>query len=320
MHASGRGRSAADRAAIARAALEEAERLARSRSRDGSPDAEPQPGAPSRRRFDDRATSRATGRSWSAAAATAAAAATDADDERGPRDRDERTVAGRGSGADDGERVASRGRSSGGGRSGRGGSRGRSGGSDGAPEWTDGNRRGRSAGGPEADPQQVARTICLRLLTVQPRTRAELAAALAKRNVSAEAADAVLDRFSEVGLIDDAAFARAWVESRQRGRGLGRSALAGELRKKGVDREIAQEALDLVDADDDLEAAQRLVAKKLPSTRGLPPDKRARRLVGMLARRGHPAGLAYRVVRDALAAEGTDPDLAGVPDPTLTDD
>ncbi|MFG1923966.1 regulatory protein RecX [Cryptosporangium sp. NPDC048952] len=171
-----------------------------------------------------------------------------------------------------------------------------------------------------ANPEQVARNICLRLLTVQPRTRAELAAALAKRDVPAEAADAVLDRFGEVGLIDDAAFARAWVESRQRGRGLGRSALAGELRKKGVDREIVQEALETIDGDADLAAAQRLVAKKLPSTRGLPSDKRARRLVGMLARRGHPAGLAYRVVREALAAEGSDPDLAGVPDPTLTDD
>jgi regulatory protein len=167
---------------------------------------------------------------------------------------------------------------------------------------------------PEADPEALARNICLRLLTDQPRTRAELAKALAKRNVPDEAATAVLDRFGEVGLIDDAAFARAWVETRQRGRGLGRGALAGELRRKGVDKEVVQSALELVDDESELESARALVAKKLPGTRGAPAPARARRLVGMLARRGHPAGVAYRVVREALAAEGVDPELAGVPD------
>lgn len=171
-------------------------------------------------------------------------------------------------------------------------------------------------GGPPADPEAVARTICLRLLTGQPRTRAELAAALAKRNIPDEAATAVLDRFGEVGLIDDASFAQAWVETRQRGRGLGRNALAGELRRKGIDNEVVQHALDSVDEDASLAAARQLVVRKLASTRGVPPEARARRLVGMLARRGHPAGLAYQVVREALAAEGVDPDLAGVPDST----
>ena len=169
-------------------------------------------------------------------------------------------------------------------------------------------------GGPPADPEAVARNICLRLLTGQPRTRAELAAALAKRSVPDEVATAVLDRFGEVGLIDDAAFAQAWVETRQRGRGLGRGALAGELRRKGIDNEIVQNALDAVDEDASLAAARQLVARKLASTRGVLPEARARRLVGMLARRGHPAGLAYQVVREALAAEGVDPEFAGVPD------
>ncbi|MFI5956952.1 regulatory protein RecX [Cryptosporangium sp. NPDC051539] len=207
------------------------------------------------------------------------------------------------------------------------GNRERSGESEAASGWTDGDDLD-SAGvsgtdddsGSVADPEQAARTICLRLLTTRPRTRTELATALAKRDIPAEAADAVLDRFSEVGLIDDVAFARAWVETRHRGRGLGRSVLAGELRKKGVDREIVQDALDQIEPGDDLDAARRLVEKKLAATRGQPADKRARRLVGLLARRGHPAGVAYRVVREALAAEGADPDLAGVPDPTLTDD
>jgi regulatory protein len=118
----------------------------------------------------------------------------------------------------------------------------------------------------------------------------------------------VLGRFGEVGLVDDAAFARAWVESRHRGRGLGRSALAGELRRKGVAPETIQEAVDLIDPGDEEAAARALVARRLPATRRLAPEARMRRLVGMLARRGHPQGLAVRVVREALAADGTGAD------------
>ncbi|MBO0809356.1 MAG: hypothetical protein J2P32_13750, partial [Actinobacteria bacterium] len=49
--------------------------------------------------------------------------------------------------------------------------------------------------------------------------------------------------------------------------------------------------------------ARRLVARRLPATRGRPLPARVRHLVGMLARKGYPAGLAYQVVREALAQE-----------------
>jgi regulatory protein len=167
-------------------------------------------------------------------------------------------------------------------------------------------RRARSgaADSPDADPEAVARDICLRLLTGQPRTRAELAAALAERNVPADAAETVLARFDEVGLIDDTAFADAWVETRHRGRGLGKRALAHELRRRGVDDEVIQGALDQLDPNTEVETARALVARKLPSSRGLPTPKRVNRLVGMLARKGYPPGLAARIVREALADEG----------------
>jgi regulatory protein len=148
--------------------------------------------------------------------------------------------------------------------------------------------------------------VCLRLLSQQPRTRAELATALAKRKVPEDAAEAVLARFDEVGLIDDAAFAQAWVETRHRGRGLARRALAQELRNRGIDGETARGALDQVDAADEQAAARALVARKLPASRGLPTPTRVRRLAGMLARKGYPQGLALRVVREALATEGAE--------------
>jgi regulatory protein len=166
----------------------------------------------------------------------------------------------------------------------------------------------------------VARAICLRLLTLQPRTRAELAAALAKRGVPDDAAETVLSRFTEVGLIDDRAFAAAWVDSRHTGRGLARRALAAELRRRGVDQDVVGEAVAVVDAAAEERAARLLVERRLPGTRRLEAPARIRRLVGLLARKGYPPGLAMRVVRDALAAEGDDPgELDGLDD-SLPDD
>jgi regulatory protein len=159
----------------------------------------------------------------------------------------------------------------------------------------------------------VARGICLRALTGAPKTRKQLADLLATRDIPRDAADAVLDRFTEVGLIDDAAFAAAWVSSRQAGRGLARRALSAELRAKGVDAEVAAAALDTVDPQEEWDAARRLVARRLPSMHRLDRQTAERRLVGMLARKGYGGGLAGHVVREALderadGVEGTDSD------------
>lgn len=159
---------------------------------------------------------------------------------------------------------------------------------------------------PAADPESVARSICLRALTGAPKTRQQLADLLARRGVPEEAAIAVLDRFGEVGLIDDAAFARAWVTSRQAGRGLGRRALRAELRAKGVDDQVAASAVALVDDDDEREAARRLVERRLPGMARLDRVTATRRLVGMLARKGYSGGLAAAVVREALDARADD--------------
>ncbi|MEU3455459.1 regulatory protein RecX [Micromonospora sp. NPDC006766] len=175
-------------------------------------------------------------------------------------------------------------------------------------------RRGRRAeeSDPEATPAppprdeaELAREICLRQLAVRPRTRAELAGALARRGISEEVAAQVLDRYDEVGIVDDAAFARAWVSSRHAGRGLARRALANELRQRGVDGEVASEALGELDEETEAETARALVERKLRATRG-EPDAVFRRLVGMLARKGYPPGVAIRAVKDALAAQSAE--------------
>jgi regulatory protein len=171
---------------------------------------------------------------------------------------------------------------------------------------------------PDADPVAAARDICLRLLTDRARTRTELAQALARRGVPADAADAVLERFDEVGLIDDAAFAGQWVRSRHRHRGLARRAIAQELRRKGVDDEVAGEALAEVDGESEARRARELVDRKLRTVPAGTPEQRtaaARKLVGMLARKGYGAGVAYGVVKEALAEHGADHDELGGEEP-----
>ena len=151
------------------------------------------------------------------------------------------------------------------------------------------------------DPESVARAICLRLLTGQPRSRAELATALARRGVPAEAADSVLSRFTEVGLIDDRAFAAAWVDSRHVGRGLGRRALVAELRRRGIDDRTTADAVATLDPATEEATARALVRRKLRASGGLAPEVRARRVVAMLARRGYSADLCLRLLREELA-------------------
>ena len=163
-----------------------------------------------------------------------------------------------------------------------------------------------SGAGPHADPEAVARTILLDRLESQPRTRHELAQTLTRKNVPDEVADRVLDRFEEVGLVDDAAFARSWVESRQSGRGLARRALAQELRRKGVADDVAREALDAIDPEAETAAARTLVRRRLATMSRLDHQARVRRLTSMLARRGYPSGVAFSVVREELADDPGD--------------
>jgi regulatory protein len=170
-------------------------------------------------------------------------------------------------------------------------------------------------GSPEdemGDPEAVARGVCLRALTGAPKTRSQLADLLAKRGVPDDAAEAVLDRLTEVGLIDDAAFARAWVSSRQAGRGLARRALSQELRAKGVEPEVAAEAVEAVGEDDERAAARRLVDRKVGAMRRLDRATATRRLMGMLARKGYNGGLAAAVIREALDSADHDSQAADV--------
>ncbi|MGO4445859.1 recombination regulator RecX [Mycobacterium sp. 2YAF39] len=153
--------------------------------------------------------------------------------------------------------------------------------------------------------EEQARSLCLRLLTARARTRAELEGQLTKRGYPEDISAKVLDRLAQVGLIDDADFAEQWVRSRRVNAGKGKRALAAELRNKGVDNDVIDAALADIDAGAERRRAEQLVSDKLRREKlGEDDDtKVARRLVGMLARRGYSQSMAFDVVKVALASE-----------------
>jgi regulatory protein len=169
-----------------------------------------------------------------------------------------------------------------------------------------GRSPGRDDGGhPEdlpGDPETVAKAICLRLLTAAARPRAALALALRKRGISDDVAENVLDRFVDVGLIDDEAYAQAFVATKQRDRGLGTTALRTELRRKGVDEDVVAGAVDGIDQEAERNRARALIERRVDAAMSAGPVTARRRLAALLARRGYSVDLALAVVDEALAA------------------
>lgn len=159
------------------------------------------------------------------------------------------------------------------------------------------------------DPEARARAVCMRMLTHAPRTRAQLERALERREFPAQVVESVLGAFDQAGLIDDEAFARAWVSSRHHARGLSRSVLARELRTRGVEEDTIREAVAELTEDDEEGAARDLAGRSLAGSRGKPTQTRIRRALGALARKGYTSGLSYRLVREELETEGLEVDL-----------
>ena len=156
--------------------------------------------------------------------------------------------------------------------------------------------------GVDADPEQVVRTIIVRRLSSAPRTRGELEKDLARRGADPDVAARVLDRFEEVGLIDDDAFARMWVESRHRSKALARSTLKRELSDRGLDRESIDAAVSQIDDDAEWQRARDFAAAKFRVRHGEDRLKAMNRLAGQLARKGYAANVCFTVAREVSAA------------------
>ncbi len=131
-----------------------------------------------------------------------------------------------------------------------------------------------------------ALTTALRLLSYRPRSEAELRQRLARRGTPPPLIDETIARLRELDLTDDEAFARAWVESRQRSSPRSRRLIALELRDKGVSQQITQESLAALDEDAEADAAYRAATRRAAALAALPYADFRRRLSNFLLRRG----------------------------------
>ncbi len=167
---------------------------------------------------------------------------------------------------------------------------------------------------PKVDPAELppderrkkAKEICFDLLAVRPRSTDELRQALKRKGFDEETTETLLGKLDQAGLINDAEFAEMWVRSRHANMGLSRNALVTELKRKGIDGDIAVQAADEVDREAEEQRARELVRKRMRSLGNVDEQTAIRRLLGFLARKGYPQGLAYTVIRDELREFGAE--------------
>ena len=153
------------------------------------------------------------------------------------------------------------------------------------------------------DPAERAREVALRLLTHSPRSEAQLRDGLLAREVEPEVAQEIIERYREVGLLDDPELAATIARTRHRERGQSRRAVRQELQRKGFASHDIDAALDQISDDDEYTAARELAFKRWGQLADVEQRKRVRRVVSMLGRKGYSPTIAFSVVRECEEAD-----------------
>ena len=144
-----------------------------------------------------------------------------------------------------------------------------------------------------------ARNVLLHQLARSAKSTSQLRKILEQREISPEIAEKVLERFTEVGLIDDAAYAETIVNSRRNYKGLAKSAIKRELNEKGVSQELVEEAISGITAEDDFESAKQLATRRFGQMAHLEKEVRTRRLAGHLQRKGYASSAVFAAIKFA---------------------
>lgn len=155
-----------------------------------------------------------------------------------------------------------------------------------------------------ADLREKAEAVLLRKLRSRSLSLSEARAVLrALDGVDDIIAEEVVDRFVDLGYLDDATFAEQLAMTAVEKKGEGRRAVAETMRKRGIPRDIAEVALSAL-PDDDAERALDFARSKVRGVEGAEYDAALRRLGGQLARRGYPSSVALTAARTALEEAG----------------
>ncbi len=153
---------------------------------------------------------------------------------------------------------------------------------------------------PPAEMESAVREKCLRLLAQMPRTRLELERALSRAGAPDDVVASVLDRFADVGLIDDTSYAEAYMRTGVGVRRRGTRSLRAELRVRGVAPDVIDVASGQVDEESERATALALASRRAAALSRLEPEVRRRRLTGQLLRRGFAPALVSSVIAEVL--------------------
>ncbi|MDH4161190.1 MAG: recombination regulator RecX [Nitrospirota bacterium] len=144
-----------------------------------------------------------------------------------------------------------------------------------------------------------AKNSAYRFLTIRPRSRYEVEHKLQDRDFPSDIITSVIDHLIRLGYLDDRRFAAQWAASRVRTRGFGRRRIEQELYTKGISRELITDTLRELFCDEpELDVARKEAEKKLRSLGRFDPEVRKRRLAGHLERKGFPAEIIGKVLRE----------------------
>lgn len=147
---------------------------------------------------------------------------------------------------------------------------------------------------------EIAERTLLKKLRTRSLSVREARAVVAKHSLDADQVEDVLAAFLDRKYLDDVALAGQLVHSSIERKGHGRQAIAQALARRGIPREVADEALAAL-PDDDADRALDFARSKARSMGDIPVDTALRRLVGQLARRGYPGPVAMTAAKAALA-------------------
>lgn len=150
-----------------------------------------------------------------------------------------------------------------------------------------------------------AENVSMHALTRRGQSRWELRQLLISRELEPSVVEAELDRLERVGLIDDAALAEVIVRTQHERKGLGRAALVAEMRRRRIDQDAIDTALEPLGLDDERRRAAELAERRAQQLRGLDHDTAVRRLTGYLQRKGYSGDTVRAAVLVALPRQSS---------------
>jgi regulatory protein len=160
----------------------------------------------------------------------------------------------------------------------------------------------------EETPAEVAaraESISMSALTRKGMSSWEMADRLRSRDLDEDAVQNEVSRLERVGLLDDRQLAETLVRTLQERKGLGRSGITAELRRRHVDQVAIEEALDALDGEDEIARATEIAVKRAGQLRSYDTVTAKRRLSAFMQRKGYSGSVVSAAVAAALGPAGS---------------